>query len=130
MAAQLDNPRQKSWLIASSAMAGLVVLVVGGISASSSIGLFSLGIDQKLEQKCHRAIKKRVPLGHDEIKTTHYDVKDERNATAKGSMMAKYNGTDWARITWICELDPATRRVLNSEVTTPNAGRRALFGRS
>lgn len=114
-------------MIGCSLVAAVVALAFGGLTKSSAIGFFPVNIDKRLERACHHDVKKRVPLGHRDIETTAYNVKDPTTGIADGVMMANYDGSAWVKISWTCHINPNNGTVKHSEVQLSASGRRNVF---
>lgn len=118
---------RKGIIISSCLISCAIVMIVGGLTASSAFGLFSVDIDQRLEKACHKAIKKRVPIGHRDLETTTYRLEDENIGIVEGVLMAQYDQTHWAKVAWTCRINPKNGIVSHSEVRSASAGRRDFF---
>lgn len=118
---------RKGLIIVGTLIGGVSVIVFGGLTTSWAFGIFSVGIDQRLESACHRAVKGRAPFGHRDIETTAYHDEDERTGIAEGVMMARYDWKNWTKIGWTCHINSKTGVVIRSEVKSVSGGSRSFF---
>ena len=115
-------------MLTSKALATLLAMaaVIITVGAAAGFGMSGSGIelDRRMEQACHREVKKRSPLGHRELRTLAYNLKEPDVGLANGSLKSELTPNRWSQVNWACHLHVESGRILRVEFSFPQRGNR------